>query len=220
MQTTKQEYRQFLQNHFKKLNLRVPLFYKCDFGLRFDLQVGETNTEKYFENVIRRATTIFQNAFDDSDKVFLVLMDYKYKRRKIRFSNFIFKQIQNLHADEIIFLKGIGLYDPGDKSDIRNIGIIKLSSGRINHKAVLLAIANQDFPSRFPRLEDNHIISNKEIYFININKKLILNMYDDRGLDVVATDIEALRPIYEKHRDWILDCDREQIAKLLSTISQ
>jgi hypothetical protein len=83
-----------------------------------------------------------------------------------------------------------------------------------------LAIANQDFPSRFPRLEDNHIISNKEIYFININKKLILNMYDDRGLDVVATDIEALRPICEKHRDWILDCDREQIEKLLSTISQ
>jgi len=119
VQTTKQEYRQFLQNHFKKLNLRVPLFYKCDFGLRFDLQVGETNTEKYFENVIRRATTIFQNAFDDSDKVFLVLMDYKYKRRKIRFSNFIFKQIQSLHADEIIFLKGIGLYDPGDKSDIQ-----------------------------------------------------------------------------------------------------
>ncbi|WP_446677145.1 DUF3885 domain-containing protein [Sphingobacterium multivorum] len=95
-----------------------------------------------------------------------------------------------------------------------------MTSDRINHKAVLLAIANQDFPSRFPRLEDNHIISNKEIYFITINKKLILNMYDDRGLDVVATDIEALRPIYEKHRDWILDCDREQIEKLFSTISQ
>ncbi|WET67790.1 DUF3885 domain-containing protein [Sphingobacterium sp.] len=214
MQTTKQEYRQFLQDHFKRLNLRAPLFYNSDFGLRFDLQVGETNTEKYFQNVIRRATAIFQNAFDDSDNVFLVLMDYKYKRRKIRFSNFIFKQIQNFHTGEINFLKEIGLYDPHDKFDIRNIGVIKLTSGRINHKTVLLAIANQDFPSRFPRLENNHIISSKEIYFININKKLILNMYDDRGLDVVATDIETLRPIYEKHKDWILDYDREQIEKL------
>ncbi|WP_313185929.1 DUF3885 domain-containing protein [Sphingobacterium siyangense] len=216
MQTTKQEYRQFLQDHFKRLNLRAPLFYNSDFGLRFDLQVGETNTEKYFQNVIRRATTIFQNAFDDSDNVFLVLMDYKYKRRKIRFSNFIFKQILDLHTGEIIFLKEIGLYDPHDKFDIRNIGVIKLTSGRINHKTVLLAIANQDFPSRFPRLENNHIISNKEIYFINISKKLILNMYDDRGLDVVATDIETLRPIYEKHKDWILDYDREQIEKLFA----
>jgi hypothetical protein len=216
VQTTKQEYRQFLQDHFKRLNLRAPLFYNSDFGLRFDLQVGETNTEKYFQNVIRRATTIFQNAFDDSDNVFLVLMDYKYKRRKIRFSNFIFKQILDLHTGEIIFLKEIGLYDPHDKFDIRNIGVIKLTSGRINHKTVLLAIANQDFPSRFPRLENNHIISNKEIYFINISKKLILNMYDDRGLDVVATDIETLRPIYEKHKDWILDYDREQIEKLFA----
>ncbi|QQT28753.1 DUF3885 domain-containing protein [Sphingobacterium multivorum] len=214
MQTTKQEYRQFLQDHFKRLNLRAPLFYNSDFGLRFDLQVGETNTEKYFQNVIRRATTIFQNAFDDSDNVFLVLMDYKYKRRKIRFSNFIFKQIQDLHTGEIIFLKEIGLYEPHDKFDIRNIGVIKLTLGRINHKTILLAIANQDFPSRFPRLENNHIISNKEIYFINISKKLILNMYDDRGLDVVATDIETLRPIYEKHKDWILAYDREQIEKL------
>ena len=145
MQTTKQEYRQFLQDHFKRLNLRAPLFYNSDFGLRFDLQVGETNTEKYFQNVIRRATTIFQNAFDDSDNVFLVLMDYKYKRRKIRFSNFIFKQIQDLHTGEIIFLKEIGLYEPHDKFDIRNIGVIKLTLGRINHKTILLAIANQDF---------------------------------------------------------------------------
>jgi len=79
-----------------------------------------------------------------------------------------------------------------------------------------MAIANQDFPSRFPRIENNHIISNKEIYFININKKLIFNMYDDRGLDIVASDIETLRPIYENHKDWILDYDRAQIEKLFT----
>lgn len=216
MQTIKQEYRQFLRDHFKRLNLRAPLFYSCDFGLRFDLQIGETNTEKYFQNVIKRATTIFQNAFDGSDNVFLVLIDYKYKRRKIRCSNFIFKQIQDLHASEINFSKEIRLYDPRDKFDIRNLAIIKLKSGRINHKTLLRAIANQDFPSRFPRLEYNHIISNKEIYFININKKLIFNMYDDRGLDLVASDIETLGPIYENHKDWILDHDRTQIEKLFT----
>jgi hypothetical protein len=216
VQTTKQEYRQFLKDHFKRLKLRTPLFYSCDFGLRFDLQIGETNTEKYFQNVIRRATTIFQSAFDSSDNIFLVLMDYKYKRRKIRCSNFIFKQIQGLHAAEINFSKGIRLYDPRDKFDIRNLAIIKLKSGRVNHKTLLMAIANQDFPSRLPRLEYNQIISNKEIYFININKKLIFNMYDDRGLDLVASDIETLRPIYENHKDWILDYDRAQIEKLFT----
>ncbi|WP_425275569.1 DUF3885 domain-containing protein [Sphingobacterium detergens] len=77
-----------------------------------------------------------------------------------------------------------------------------------------MAIANQDFPSRFPRLAYNHIISNKEIYFININKKLIFNMYNNRGLDLVATNIETLKPIDENLKDWILDYDRAQIEKL------
>jgi hypothetical protein len=76
----------------------------------------------------------------------------KYKRRKIRFSNFIFKQIQNLHTDEIIFLKEIGLYDPRYKSDIRNIGISKLTSGRINHKAVLLANCKSGLSFKIPEV--------------------------------------------------------------------
>ncbi|WP_425413801.1 DUF3885 domain-containing protein [Pedobacter glucosidilyticus] len=76
-----------------------------DFGLRFDLQVGETDTDEYFQEVTRRASTIFQTAFDNSDKVFLVFMDYKYKQRKIRFSNFTFKQIDNLQKTEISYSK-------------------------------------------------------------------------------------------------------------------
>ncbi|GAA4178042.1 DUF3885 domain-containing protein [Sphingobacterium sp. E70] len=77
-----------------------------------------------------------------------------------------------------------------------------------------MAIANQDFPSRFPRLAYNHIISNKEIYFLNINKKLLFNRYNDRDLDLVATNIEILKPIDENHKNWILDYDRAQIEKL------
>ena len=74
MQTTKQEYRQFLNDNFKRLRLRTPLFYNTDFGLRFDLQtgescnsnrlivdgegniiqhVGDTDTEEYFQEVSR-----------------------------------------------------------------------------------------------------------------------------------------------------------------------
>jgi thymidylate synthase ThyX len=48
VQTTIQEYREFLKDLFKKLKLRVPIFYNCEFEHGFDLQVAETNTEKYF----------------------------------------------------------------------------------------------------------------------------------------------------------------------------
>lgn len=232
VQTTKQEYRQFIYENFNRRSLGQPLFYSSKFGLRFDLQTGETsksnrqiidgegnvipqigdtNKDEYFQEVIRRASTIFQTAFDYSDNVFLVLMDYKYKRRKIKFSNFLFKQIDRIKKSEISYLKVKRLYQPEDKYDVRNIAIIKLTAGRINHKNIITAIANSDFPPRQPRLDANGIFTNKEIYVVNINKKLIFHMYDDRGLDLVSADIETLRPIYVKHNEWILDYDRAQI---------
>lgn len=211
--TTKQEYRQFLKDNFKGLRLRKPLFYSWNFGLRFDLQVGETDTDEYFQEVTSRASRIFQKAFDNSDKVFLVFMDYKYKRRKIRFSNFTFKQIDNLQKTEISYSNEFRLYEPDDKFDIRNIAIIKLTADRINFKNILTAIGHTDFPSRQPRLDQNGFLTGKEIYFVNIDKKLIFHMYDDRGLDIISPDKEILRPIFKKHNDWILDYDRERIDK-------
>lgn len=232
--TTIQEYRQFLNDNFKGLRLRKPLFYSWDFGLRFDLQtgetfnssrqildgegniiphVGDTDTDEYFQEVTKRASTIFQTAFDNSDNVFLVYMDYKHRRRKIKFSNFTFKQIDNLKNTEVSFSKEKRLYEPNDKFDIRNIAIIKLTTDRINHKNILTAIGHTDFPPRQPRLDNNWFFTSKEIYFVNIDKKLIFHMYDDRGLDLISADKETLKSIYKKHNDWILDYDRKQIDK-------
>lgn len=213
MQTIKQEYRQFLNDNFKGLTLRQPLFYNWNFGLRFDLQVGKTNTDEYFKEVTKRACTIFEITFDSSDKVFLIFMDYKYKRRKIRFSSFIFKQVASLKKTETHYSKVTGLYEPGDKFDIRNIAIIKLAAERINHENILTAIGHSDFPPRQPSLDHNRPLSSKEIYFVNIDKKLIFHMYDDRGLDLIAADKEILRPIYKQHNNWILDYDRKHIDK-------
>ncbi|NTW33687.1 MAG: DUF3885 domain-containing protein [Bacteroidetes bacterium] len=213
MQTTKKEYRNFLNDNFKGLRLRQPLFYSWDIGLRFDLQVGSTDTDEYFQEVTRRASTIFQTAFDNLDNVFLVFMDYKYKRRKIRFSNFTFRQINNLQRADICYSKEKRLYELDDKLDIRNIACIKTTVSKINFKNILIAIGHTDFPPRQPRLDQNGVFTSKEVYFLNIDKKLIFHMYDDRGLDIIATDKETIKQIYKKHNDWILDYDREQIDK-------
>ncbi|MGQ7947417.1 DUF3885 domain-containing protein [Flavobacterium sp. WC2509] len=213
MQKIKQDYRQFLSNNFKGLRLGKPLFYNWKIGLRFDLQVDSTDTDDYFQEVTRRASTIFQSAFEDSDQVFLVFMDYKYKRRKIRFSNFTFKQIENLIKSEVSYSKEKRLYEPNDKFDIRNIAILKTATHKINYKSILTAIGHSDFFPRQPRLDENGALTAKEVYFINIDKELIFHMYDDRGLDIISADIEAIRPIYKKHNDWVLDYDRKKIDK-------
>lgn len=211
MNVLKKEYNQFLDKNFKGLQLKKPLFYNWGFGLRFDLQVGETNTGQYFEEVNKRASTIFETTFSNTDNIFLVFIDYKFRRKKIRFSNYAFQQIDNLIKQEVCYTKVKNLYEPNDKLDIRNIAIIKLTTERLNHKNILSAIANSDFPSRQPRIDKKGAFTDMEIYIINIDKKIIFNMYDDRGIDIISTNTEAILPIYKKHNDWISDYDREKI---------
>ena len=52
--------------------------------------------------------------------------------------------------------------------------------------------------------------------FINRSRNIILHMYDDRGLDVIAPQIEDLRPVYEAHKTWVLDHDRGSINNLFA----
>ena len=212
MPTLKQEYIQFLTDNFKGLKIRVPLFYNWNNGLRFNLQVGHTDTDEYFIEVTKRATTLFQEAFSPIDNVIFILLDFKWKRRKIRISNYCFRQIKDLKKSEISYSKVNRLYEPTDKKDIRNIAVIKLKADRINITNILTAIGHMDFPPRQPRLK---FLSDEQIFIINIDKRLIFNMYDDRGLDIIAKDKETLRPLYRKFNDWILDCDREKINRTM-----
>ena len=212
MENIKQTYRQFLQNNFAGLKLSRGLFYSWNYGLRFDLQDKKlrTSDDKYFVEVVRRATKIFETAFDYSDRIIFMFMDYKWRRRKIKHTNYVFRQIDKLEKSEIFYTKKRSVYY---QNDIYNIALVKLTANRINYKNILTAIGHSDFPPRQPRLDNYGGLTDKVIFFINIDKKFIFNMYDDRGLDIIAADKEILRPIYEKHNDWILDYDRERINK-------
>jgi Domain of unknown function (DUF3885) len=37
-------------------------------------------------------------------------------------------------------------------------------------------------------------------------------MYDDRGLDIIAAELNTLRPLFESFGDWILENQRHRIA--------
>jgi hypothetical protein len=53
------------------------------------------------------------------------------------------------------------------------------------------------------------------MFFINTSKDVIFHQYDDRGLDVVANSVSALRGLYETFYTWILDYDIQRIDAIL-----
>ncbi len=213
---TIKSYKQFLADNFKGLKIRASLFFNWNNGLRFDLQNGEVDTDEYFEEVYKRSELLFQEVFSPNDNVFLVLMDYKYKRSKIRFGNFCFKHIRGLIGGEVFYLKEHELYDSKDRLDIRNVAVIKSDIERIDYKNILKAIGSTDFPPRQPRLDKNGVLTSKEVFFLNIDRKLIFHMYDDRGLDIIASDVALLQPIYNKYDSWVLESDRAKMDSLFT----
>ena len=118
--TLKQKFREFIDSNFPGLEIRKPLFYSWNKGLRFDLQVGETDTDEYFKEVQRRAIKLFESSFQPSDNIFFVLNEYKWRKRKIRINNYAFKQVDKLDTNQISYRSISRLYEPDDKQDIWN----------------------------------------------------------------------------------------------------
>lgn len=179
----KADYKQFLENNFPNQEIKGGLFWGAKNGLRFDLQSSETGTDDYFVEVIKRSTQLFEAAFKDTDEIFLTFTTYKWKRRKIRFGNYCFKRLTDLKKDKIAYFTVNNRYEKGDSY---NMAVIKTQVNSVGYKNILTAIANSDFPSRQPRFA---FLDSPEIFFVNTTAKLIFHMYDDRGLDIVATNI-------------------------------
>ncbi len=200
-----QELKIFLKTNFNGLIVKQPLFYNWPIGLRFNLQTNSSDKKEYFDEVIRRSTKLFEKAFDQTDNLFIIFIQFKWRRRKIRFGNYFFKQIKGLNKREIDYKRITRLYEKNDIDDIWNVAIIKATGDRLNFTETFKAIANKDF-SRDPNIPG-------QIYLINLDKKIIFNMYDDRGLDIVSADKEALKPLYAAFDHWLLDYDRAEMRK-------
>ena len=95
-------------------------------------------------------------------------------------------------------------YQDRDTSIITTYRWAEMQAHRIGYREILRAVVNTDFPSRLPRIQDR-------VYFVNRDGNIILHMYDDRGMDLIASSVEALKSIFERHKDWILDYDRSSI---------
>ena len=210
MINNKEEYRKFLLNNFKWLEIKKPLFYNWDIWIRFNLQWKETPRKEcdyfnddYFSDVQNKAIQLMESSFSFEDRVLVVVKSFKSDKKKIRKSNYIFKQFLDLDRKDIIFNKINGVYD---SDDLYNEAIIGAKFWDVNCLNLLVWISYQDFFG----LKLNPRIG-EEVYFLNLSRNLIFHMYDDRGLDIIASDKNTLKPIYDKYNKWILNYDREKI---------
>lgn len=203
----------YLQENFPSLEIKVPLFYNWDYGLRYEVGVPnipiykdnnqEVLNKEYFEKALYRAKKLFEATFEPDDKICVVFQKCSDGRRKIQKNSYIFKSINQF--DKIEYLKVKKLYREYQysKNECYRRVAIHTKLNNIDYSSII----NKDIYTDF---EGGHI----ESFFINIDKGVIYNIYDDRSLDIIAKDKETLRELYTNFNHWILDYDREKIDNI------
>lgn len=208
----------YMQGNFPNLELRPPLFYNWEIGIRFELGVDYNSTyayknSPYLKGVYKRAITLFEALHSPNDDIYLVMdvndfADGKTSKRKL---NIFSKYVKEKAVLSKVQKNTIPYIFPED-----NLGgkyrthrlILKCKITDFEYKPMLKAICNQDMGIK-PSISHR-------VYFINRNKNTIFHVYDDRGCDLLATTPETIRDMYEDYVDWILDYDRERIDKVFN----
>lgn len=211
---------QYFCEQFPGFKLQKPIFYNWPIGLRFEIGPNEielwkdferkTCNEEYFEVSLARAISIFEAVFGKDDDIEIIYQQYSDGRKKIRKGNFIFKQIEATKTSLAKRSDARDIYELDYKSQCwKRLNISSLFIEDINYKNILLSLIHADFGCRAPSMRG-------ECFFINKTKNIILNLYDDRGMDVISSNREALLPLYKSHNDWLLDYDREKMDLVFS----
>ncbi len=205
----------YLESHFPGLSLEGALFYCWDIGIRFEIGPAEIGVWKdlnkkvfnneYFDIALDRSLLIFDFLFSPDDEIVLIYKIFSDGRKKIKKRSFLTRVLSPNVYENIKFSTSRKMWG---KSYCCKIASIKLPKSDVNYKQVFDAVINQDFDIRGKNYTQG------QFYFINVTKKLIFHLYDDRGLDVVAQDRSNLAGIYKEHNDLILDYEREKIDQI------
>ncbi|MFD2334547.1 DUF3885 domain-containing protein [Cohnella sp. GCM10020058] len=184
----------FLEEKFSsELKLESPLFYNAEFGIRFEIGNPDPSVsdEAYRAQVHHRAQTLFTNAHHADDDILMVVNYDSHRDTKPRKIKAFDHSFYNPKVIRTLACVNLHKYDDDDDGWESYRFVLKCKRSELKCRKALFA------PN--------------DIYFINLSKSTVFHFYDSRGLDVAASSKEALKELYVRRNDWILNYDRERI---------
>ncbi|MFT8319764.1 MAG: DUF3885 domain-containing protein [Bacillus sp. (in: firmicutes)] len=215
------ELTQLMKKSFDQLPLRPPLFYSWKYGIRFEIAIPSVNhlDERNLQQINERSTGIFNHVFHDTDELLLVTdihcekKDNFLQKRPTKVYQKYVKSKKLLRRLQYQLLPSVFTEPDFDEDMVTHRFVLKCKKKDIRYSQLLSAISYEDFPHP-TRILKNNDRPGCDIYFINVTRKMIYHLYDDRGCDVIAANKNSLYTLYKELNLWILDYDREQIDRL------
>lgn len=184
----------FLERYFSELTHLTGLFYEWQPAIRFELgNPNEHDDRKYTDGSFHRTATLYQELHRPDDDCIVMMDVYEGDLKRKNLAPFLEKSLR--------FRIAMVTYNKGGATFYRFDAACKAIE--IVHLKLLRAIINADMGIK-PSIHHR-------VYILNKRTKTIFYVYDDRGCDVLASDIETIRPLYEQYNKWILQYNKATI---------
>ncbi|MBJ8024996.1 DUF3885 domain-containing protein [Bacillus cereus] len=212
------KFEKYMNKKFNELELQPSLFYHWEPGIRFELGIDYNVKDAYkdslyLRNVYSRVTNLFSSLFLPEDEIFVIanVNDYgNILKKKLKIFSPYVKEKSILYKIQQITIPYIFPEDDESEKYKTCRFILNCKVSDIRYNAMLKSICNQDMGIK-PKIPH-------DIFIVNINKNIIFHVYDDRGVDVIATSIKSLKKVYSIYNDWILNSNRDKIDLFFKTI--
>lgn len=187
------------------------MFYDWDNSIRFEIGNPALSYDDpdVMTQAFQRSIVLFNEVFEEEDDILFVtdidttVMDHFLQKKPLNIYRKYIKQKQALR--KLRFCSKLE-----EDSMMTHRFVLNCKKVNIRYRQLLQAICYEDFVHSSTILKCNQE-SGYNIYLINTTKKIIYHLYDDRGCDIVGTNKEAIRFLYETYNDWILDYDRAEV---------
>ncbi|MGG0718165.1 DUF3885 domain-containing protein [Robertmurraya massiliosenegalensis] len=223
--------RDYIDSHFPGLVLRPSLYHQWDHSIHFELAKElyqfKSGTDKlnaeYFEQAYQQTLSLFNEIFLPNDMIFLVTNVYQIKNyvRRSRRLKVYHHYIRNNHVRSHLKQEALPYMFDGEEDAEDNCTSqfsLQCRKQDIRYPLLLKAISHRDFRRLKPRLHNPYGLYEPDVFFINVTRNIIFYIYDDRGCEVIARDLETIRPLYDKYGDWIDEYCREEIDQRFKAI--
>lgn len=180
----------FMFTQFGRVDFGGDLFEQWPVGIRYEIGVER----------VERAAQIFNFAFSEARACVLVSQDWIDDGDFAQRYTPLFKT-PGIFRTEPSQLQTVEV-SPFDETGYRLTWTYVLLQD-FDASQMFQAIANRE-QQGFPKISSG-------VYIIDPTAKIIMHMYDDRGLDVIATELSTLRPMFEHFSEWILENRRHKI---------
>lgn len=185
-----------------------PLFYNTYNSLKFDLHKDGFDIIT-INNLNKK---IFDFTFANDENLGILLKFWSNKVNKDYLTKNFKRMVQDLHLNTLVTDFRYFISTPRDGAVSKYLIYIYFELSKNNE--LLETLRKISIMWEFPKYKGELGVEGSYdhgAYYLSKKNKLLVNIYDDRGMDIISDNKERLTPIYHTFKEYLLKYDFESM---------